>query len=83
MDFIGDLIMPIYEYYCPTCEKSFEELVFEAKPAVVHCPKCGTDEVNRLISLFATASNKNNFAPMSGAESSHACGGGSCSCGHG
>jgi len=80
--------MPIYEYYCPPCEKRFEELVFETKPAVVHCPKCGASEVNRLISLFATASNTNNSVQKSGAASGHspmgaACGCGSCSCGHG
>jgi putative FmdB family regulatory protein len=76
--------MPIYEYYCQSCEKRFEELVFETKPAVIHCPECGTKEVNRLISLFATASNAINPAPMSGATSaSGGCGCGSCSCGHG
>jgi len=77
--------MPIYEYYCPSCEKRFEELVFETNPAVVHCPECGKDEVNRLISLFATASNTNNTAQMSGEASATgaACGCGSCSCGHG
>ncbi len=76
--------MPIYEYYCQPCEKRFEELVFETKPAVIQCPKCGTQEVNRLISLFATASNTNNPAQLSGAVSaSGGCGCGSCSCGHG
>jgi putative FmdB family regulatory protein len=75
--------MPIYEYYCPQCENRFEELVFETKTAVVHCPECGTIEVNRLISLFATSGNANNAAPMSGADSGHSCGCGSCACGHG
>jgi putative FmdB family regulatory protein len=78
--------MPIYEYYCPSCEKKFEELVFETRVAVVHCPKCGTNEVNRLISLFATAASSGNMAQMSGEGSGHSpagCGCGSCSCGHG
>jgi putative FmdB family regulatory protein len=75
--------MPIYEYYCPTCEKKFEELVFETKAKIVHCPKCGTNEVNRLISLFATTASSDNLAQMSGAGDGHSCGCGSCSCGHG
>jgi len=75
--------MPIYEYRCAQCENRFEELVFETKPAIVNCPKCGTSEVSRLISLFAAATNANSLASMSGESSSHACGCGSCSCGQG
>lgn len=73
--------MPIYEYFCPACEKKFEELVFETKPAVVHCPQCGKPEVNRLISSFAMAANVSSPMPMSG--DGQGCGSGSCSCGHG
>ncbi len=76
--------MPIYEYYCPTCEKRFEELVRDKKPAVIHCPECGTNDVNRLISLFATSSpSANSFAEMSGESGDHACGCGHCTCGDG
>ncbi|MDZ7360692.1 MAG: zinc ribbon domain-containing protein [candidate division KSB1 bacterium] len=76
--------MPIYEYYCQSCEKRFEELVFETKPAVVHCPECGTQEVNRLLSLFATGLNASNAAQQGGETSvAGGCGCGSCSCGHG
>ncbi len=76
--------MPIYEYYCTNCEKQFEELVLEKRPAVVHCPACGTNEVNRLISLFATTSpGASSFAEMSNASSGHSCGCGHCTCGHG
>jgi putative FmdB family regulatory protein len=76
--------MPIFEYYCTSCEKRFEELVLDKKPTMVHCPECGTNEVNRLISLFATTSpSANSFAEMSGESSGHACGCGHCTCGHG
>lgn len=75
--------MPIYEYFCPACEKKFEELVFETKPAVVHCPQCGKPEVNRLISSFAMAANVSSPMPMSGDGDGQGCGSGSCSCGHG
>lgn len=75
--------MPIYEYFCPACEKKFEELVFETKPAVVHCPQCGKPEVNRLISSFAMAANVSSPMQMSGDGGGQGCGCGSCSCGHG
>jgi putative FmdB family regulatory protein len=74
--------MPIYEYYCPTCEKKFEELVFGKKAKIVLCPKCGTNDVNRLISLFATPASSDSVVQMSGEGNGHSCGcGGSCSCG--
>lgn len=75
--------MPIYEYYCPSCEKKFEELVFEKKPAMIYCPQCGKPEVNRLISSFAMAASVSSPMQMNGEGSSHSCGCGSCSCGHG
>jgi putative FmdB family regulatory protein len=76
--------MPIYEYYCTSCEKRFEELVLEKEPAVVHCPACGANEVNRLISLFATTTpGANSFVATSGESRGHACGCGHCTCGHG
>ena len=30
--------MPLYEYACPTCEHTFEELVFNGE--AVECPQC-------------------------------------------
>lgn len=48
--------MPIYEYYCPMCEKKFEALVSLRsaengwQPA---CPQCGGDGVIRVFSRVA------------------------------
>ena len=41
--------MPIYEYKCCDCCNDFEELVFaqDEKPA---CPKCGSKNVEKLMS---------------------------------
>jgi putative FmdB family regulatory protein len=51
----GESSMPIYEYRCPQCRGRFTTLVLrldrEAQP---HCPRCGNDEVQRLISRFST-----------------------------
>ena len=42
--------MPIYEYYCPTCEARFQHLArtFSAPPPA--CPGCGSAAVEKLVS---------------------------------
>lgn len=48
--------MPIYEYACARCDKSFEELVIRSTDeAEVKCPACGTGEVSRQMSRPAAA----------------------------
>ncbi len=43
--------MPIYEYACPRCGKSFEELIVRrADEAEVKCPSCGAADVSRQMS---------------------------------
>lgn len=49
--------MPIYEFNCTTCDRSFEELVRSAEAiSEVVCPTCGSRRVRRKISLFASKS---------------------------
>ena len=40
--------MPIYEYYCKTCDKKFETLIRGNETA--ECPDCGTHEVRKMMS---------------------------------
>ena len=48
--------MPIYEYACSRCDRSFEELVIRrSDESRVKCPKCGSPEVGRLMSRPAAA----------------------------
>ena len=50
--------MPIYEFSCSTCDRSFEELVRSAEAtSEAVCPKCGSQHVRRKISLFASKTN--------------------------
>ncbi len=43
--------MPIYEYACAPCGKSFEELIIrKSDEAEVKCPSCGGSKVSRRIS---------------------------------
>lgn len=43
--------MPLYEFACKRCQHSFEELVIGDE--LVHCPKCESSKLERLLSLPA------------------------------
>lgn len=47
--------MPMYEYRCKACGRSFEQLrrMSEADRGVA-CPECRSEEVQRVLSTFAT-----------------------------
>jgi putative FmdB family regulatory protein len=47
--------MPIFEFVCTNCKNPFEELVFSANAVDdITCPACGSEEVNKKISTFAS-----------------------------
>jgi len=47
--------MPLYEFQCAECDRSFEELVRAASAIVeVKCPECGSEHVRRKVSTFAS-----------------------------
>lgn len=63
--------MPIYEYRCRECDSVFSKLQrVGATSEGVRCPKCGSENVERLLSTFASGSSG---APSTSASS------GSCS----
>ena len=65
--------MPIYEYACRKCGHEFETLVRSS--TVPDCPSCRSTELEKKLSVFATA------ASSAGADS--AVTGGPCgACGH-
>ena len=68
--------MPLFEFTCSKCGKTFEELLTLAdlEAAVVTCPHCDATEVQRGLSSFATAGG--------GEAAGGGCGGG-CSGGRG
>jgi putative FmdB family regulatory protein len=46
--------MPLYEYRCQKCGKSFEKLCrMQDADLDLKCPECQSDEVERLLSRFA------------------------------
>jgi len=48
------MTMPIYEYRCSGCGHKFEELSRSAVEAEPKCPKCGSKEVKKTYSPFAS-----------------------------
>lgn len=67
--------MPLYEFWCETCQTHFEAILARESLSTVLCPSCRSTEVERLISSFAAPSGK-----VSSSEASHACGGPACAC---
>jgi putative FmdB family regulatory protein len=47
--------MPIFEYACPKCGKTFEKLVLSRNPEPVACPHCGWKRVRQMLSTFSSA----------------------------
>lgn len=68
--------MPMYEYKCPACGTTFEELVpSEAAGRKVACPKCGQRNVERQLSVFsAHAAPTKCAAGLPAAGCGHCCG---------
>jgi putative FmdB family regulatory protein len=49
--------MPIYEYRCETCGETFEKIRrMQDADNPLQCPRCESEQVERLLSAFATAS---------------------------
>lgn len=47
--------MPIYEYRCKACNGRFQKLVQGfSDPPGLQCPRCESDQLQRIVSRFAT-----------------------------
>src|SRR4030088_1852084 len=53
--------MPIYEYRCAGCDRSFEALM-RSSDIVAQCPHCDSSTVTREMSTFAARSQNGNGA---------------------
>jgi len=73
--------MPIYEYHCADCDRSFESFV---RPGgrETQCPACHGENIARELSVFASARGAGAAGPMNGGGGSGTMGGGGC-CGGG
>lgn len=46
--------MPLYEFDCDGCKKSFELLVRSTQWEGASCPHCGSTKLNKKLSVFAS-----------------------------
>ncbi len=47
--------MPVYRYACPDCGYTFEQQQKFTDPPVMQCPRCGKQNVYRLVNRVAVA----------------------------
>lgn len=78
--------MPLLEYRCGDCATDTEHLVLAGDVASTPvCPKCGSQQMNRMLSTFAARSH--GGGSKSDFDAATACGGGPCqmpeACGRG
>ena len=72
--------MPLIEYRCSQCARTFERLVSRAESASdADCPDCGQHSGKRLVSLFAPIRGEDG--PSMASVSGGCCGAGGCACG--
>ncbi|MBK9518853.1 MAG: zinc ribbon domain-containing protein [Anaeromyxobacter sp.] len=65
--------MPIYEYACPACDKSFETLIIrKSDEAEVACPTCKSQVVTRQMSR--PAATRGGGSGGGGASAAPSCG---------
>ncbi len=57
--------MPIYEFICNDCKKTFEKFVMTYRDVrEVKCPKCGSNEVQKLMSNFSCGCGTSSFGTL-------------------
>ena len=61
--------MPIFEFECSDCQHPFEELVFGSNTDDVLCPSCGSAQVRKKMSTFASKSGGDGASLSLGASS--------------
>lgn len=55
--------MPVYEYQCEECGESFELFVRSiSSEKNAECPKCGSRQVRRALSLFGVGGSSSSRA---------------------
>jgi len=79
--------MPIYEYHCKDCNKTFEEIVASSATSNPACPACSSRNTEKLMSRIGginMVTGGHNACPSGGkcpGESACGCGPGGCCAG--
>jgi putative FmdB family regulatory protein len=57
--------MPIYEYRCLDCSRTFEKIIWNSGDKEVQCPSCQSKNSLRVLSAFAKGSGGVKGVPVS------------------
>jgi len=55
--------MPIYEFHCDDCRRDSEVLVRSADWKGTKCPHCGSQKLNKKLSVFASSGGVEESGP--------------------
>ncbi|MGD8405272.1 MAG: zinc ribbon domain-containing protein [Anaerolineales bacterium] len=69
--------MPIFEFVCTECDQPFEDLVFGSNTDGVLCPACGSEQVRKKMSTFASKIGSDGASLSIGNSSTASCSTGS------
>ena len=69
--------MPIFEFECSECEQQFEDLIFGTSIDGVVCPTCGSEQVRKKMSTFASRAGGDGASLSLGASQAASCSTGS------
>jgi len=69
--------MPIYEYECKACGDRFECLILQAVD-IAKCPRCGSEDVIKLMSRFRQLGSSSGDSELSSSSSCNSCTATSC-----
>ncbi|MHB1309100.1 MAG: FmdB family zinc ribbon protein [Limisphaerales bacterium] len=72
--------MPIYEFHCADCRRDSEVLVRSTRWEGTPCPHCGSTQLEKKLSVFASnvADSNSCEAPACGMGNGRGGGGGGC-----
>lgn len=71
--------MPIYEFKCSKCEEFFEVIVMGSDKKNIGCPKCESEEFERVVSKTNFNMGGTVSKPSQGVQTQErSCSGGSC-----
>jgi putative FmdB family regulatory protein len=63
--------MPIFEYSCRACGHQFEFLKLPTTPDAARCPACQGEDLERLLSGFATSTRELTKSRVTAARKQH------------
>jgi putative FmdB family regulatory protein len=70
--------MPIFEFQCDNCGVAFEELLFNSSAIEdLTCPECGSNQIHKMISTFASRIAGGNTSTSFGSRPAASCNTGS------